>query len=146
MIEVTNHGPLIVASNYWGSEYDRGGKIFASVNAGCIRLLIPSAHRTMIEECRSSKYAVLSRGPWPEQRLADAVEILFEDGTDSPFALHLSPTSFDMLPAEPEPGREWTITLWTAKKGVPHRGLERVCHWRRVASLPCLEPWAGGGA
>ena len=34
-------------------------------------------------------------------RLAEAVELLFEDETQEPFSMHLSVESFDMLPAKP---------------------------------------------
>lgn len=136
-----NHGPLIVSSSFWGSEYDRGGKLYCSCNAGCVRVLVPSVHRSMIEECRGSQYVILSRGPWPEMRLPDAVELLFEDGTESPFALHLSPESFDLLPAEPEPGKEWTLAIYDCKKNKPHKAVERRCFWRRVEKIPWLKPW-----
>jgi hypothetical protein len=141
MIETVNHGPLIVSSTYWGSEYEAAGKLFCSVNAGAVRVMVPRAGRAVIEECRSSRHAVLSRGPWPEMGLVDAVEILWEDGSDSPFSLHLSNESFDLLPGEPEPGREWTVSLWDLKKGKPHKALERRCHWRRVPRIPWLRPW-----
>lgn len=146
IITISNHGPLIVASNYWGGELDRAGKLYVSVNAGCIRILVPRSCRNMIEECRSSKYAVLSRGPWPDIRCPEAVEIMFEDGSDMPFSLHLSPESFDAIPGEPEPGREWTVAMYDSKKGRPHKCLERRCYWRRVPSLPCLKPWEDGDA
>ena len=42
--DTTNHGPLILSSTFWGSEYDQTGKLFVSVNAGAIRLLVPAAH------------------------------------------------------------------------------------------------------
>lgn len=140
IIETTNHGPLVVSSTYWGSEYDRAGKLYCSVNAGAIRVLLPGSLRRLIDECRGAEYAILSRGPWPEQGLADAVEILWEDHSDSPFALHLSPESFDLLPAEPDPGQEWVIHLWDLKKGRPHLALQRRCHWRRVPRIPWLKP------
>lgn len=143
MIETVNHGPLILGSTYWGSEYERTGKLFCSTNAGAVRVLVPRGGRAMIEECRPSRHVVLSRGPWPEMGLDEAVELMFEDGSDAPFAMQLSPESFDLLPAEPEPGREWTVTLWDLKKGKPHRALERRCHWRRVPKIPCLRPWEG---
>jgi hypothetical protein len=141
IVEVHNHGPLITSTTYWGSEAEAAGKFFASVNAGAIRLLVPRIHRPVIEEFRTCKYVVLSRGPWPRMRLPEAVELLLEDGTESPYALQLSPESFDLLPAEPEAGREWTITVWDEKKGKAHKAVERVCHWRRVPSLPWLKPW-----
>lgn len=66
---------------------------------------------------------------------------MWEDESDSPFALHLTPESFDLLPGEPEPGREWICSVWTAKDGRPHKSLERICHWRRVARIPCMARW-----
>ena len=50
---------------------------------------------------RESRECVLSRGPWPAAGLADAVEILFDDDSEEPYALHLPPESFDLLPARP---------------------------------------------
>lgn len=143
LIETTNHGPLIVRSTYWGSEYDRAGKVFASVNAGAVRLLLPASARGVIEALRGSEYAILSRGPWPDVGAEEGIEILFEDHSDNPFAVHLTAESFDQLPAEPEPGREWVLSLWDLKKGRPHKAAERKCHWRRVARLPWLKPWEG---
>ena len=159
-IQVTNHGPLITSTNYWSSEYARAGKIFCSVNAGAIRVLLPPQHYPSLIDMRASRYCVLSRGPWtttitPDQQQAmqlprsvqtvvvDGVEILWEDGSDSPFCLHLSPESFDLLPGEPEPNREWLCTTWTQKDGKPHLALQRICHWRRVAQIPWLKPWKG---
>lgn len=141
MLRITNHGPLIKSTNYWDLAMEEAGKIFASVNAGAIRILVPRVHRRIIEDMRTARECVLSRGPWPAMSLPDAVEILFDDGGTDPFALHLSPESFDLLPAEPEAGREWVVSVWDRKKGKPHKAMERPCHWRRVAQIPCLEPW-----
>lgn len=141
MITITNHGPLIASTNYWELAIEEAGKLFVSVNAGVIRVLVPRVHRRIIQEMRAARNCVLSRGPWPEMRLDDAVEILWDDGSDNPFAMHLSPESFDLLPGEPEPGREWIITAWDCKKGRPHKAVERVCHWRRVDAIPCMRPW-----
>jgi len=148
LIMIQNHGPLIVATNYWASELVVAEKVFASVNAGAIRLLLPPARYGDLESMRPAKYCVLSRGPWAESRgrepvlrIVDAVEILFEDLTDAPYSMQLSHTSFDLLPGEPTPGREWVLTVWLQKDGRPHKSLERLCHWRRVPKLPWLKPW-----
>lgn len=141
MIHVTNHGPLIASTNYWSLAVEEAGKIFCSVNAGAIRVLVPRVHRRILADMRRGKHCVLSRGPWPEMRLAEAVEIMWDDGTDDPFALHLSPESFDRLPAEPPAGQEWIVSAWDCKKGKPHKAVERVCYWRRVERIPCLLPW-----
>jgi hypothetical protein len=68
---------------------------------------------------------------------------MFDDGSDSPFALHLTPESFDMLPGEPTPGREWVCSVWTLKDARPHKALERVCYWRRVERIPWMKAWEG---
>lgn len=141
MILVENHGPLITATNYWETEGAAAGKLYCSVNAGAVRILVPNSCRPWIEEWRQAEYAILSRGPWPAQNLPEAVEILWEDRSDSPFAVHLTPASFDLLPAEPPAGQGWIVSVWTDKKGSPHKSLERKCHWRRVPKIPWLKPW-----
>lgn len=141
MLLIHNHGPLVTATNYWGSALDRAGKLYCSVNAGAIRLLLPRSRARLVGEWRTSDYVILSRGPWPDQGLAQAVELLFEDHTDAPYALHLSPESFDVLPGAPPPGREWVFSAWVEKRDRPHKALERACRWRRSARLPDLRPW-----
>ncbi|MCI0437116.1 MAG: hypothetical protein L0271_26280 [Gemmatimonadetes bacterium] len=141
MITVENHGPLIVATNYWQTEHAERGMMHVSINAGAIRCLLPLSIAGVIRELRQSRYAVLSRGPWTDKHLAEAVEILWEDGSDAPHAWHLSPESFSMLPAEPPAGREWIISAWVERDGRPHRAVERPCHWRRVEKIPWMQPW-----
>jgi hypothetical protein len=144
-IIVQNHGPLIRSTNYWDLPLEEAGKLFVSCNAGAVRILVPRAFRRIIDEMRSGcrYHVVISRGPWTSKNLKEAVEILFEDGTDGPFCLHLSPESFDSLPGEPEPGRDWVVSVWDLKKGRPHKALERPAHWRRVPEIPWLKPWGG---
>jgi hypothetical protein len=158
VIQISNHGPLITATNYWDSELAREGKLFVSVNAGAIRVLLPPQLYVALNDMRAVRECVLSRGPWsthltPEQALSmdlprsvetavlEGIEIMWDDGSDAPYALHLTPASFDLLPAEPEPGREWLLSVWVAKDGSPHKSLERKCHWRRVDQIPSLAPW-----
>ena len=142
-IETANHGPLILSSTYWGSAIEELGKLWISTNAGAIRVLVPRSMRRVIEDMRAAKYVICSRGPWPEQRRADAMELLFEDGTDSPFSLHVGPESVDLFPGEPEAGKQWVCSVWDCKKNKPHKATERKCFWRRVSSLPWLKPLEG---
>lgn len=141
-ITTHNHGPLIVSSTYWGSEVERRGLIWISINAGAIRVLVPRTHRNLISEIRGCTYVVCSRGPWPATGKADAMELLFDDGTQEPVSLHVGPESVDVFPGEPEPGRQWICTVWDLKKGRPHKAVERPCYWRRVPQLPWLLQWA----
>lgn len=140
-IVTTNHGPLIVASTYFGSDIERAGKLYCSVNAGTIRVMVPASLRRMIDECRGARYVILSRGPSPDS--PESVELLFEDHSDSPFVIQLTAESFDLLPGEPADGQHWVLTIWDQKRGKPHLALTRPVKWRRVERLPCLKPWEG---
>lgn len=133
-IRTDNHGPLITRTDYWETEYAGGGKIYCSVNAGAIRVLLPPSKYGDLASMRAAQYCVLSRGPWPEVGAPEAVEILFEDHSSAPYAIHLTAQSFDALPDEPLAGREWVVSVWTLKDGRPHKALERACHWRRGQS------------
>lgn len=141
LMQISNHGPLVISTNYWTSDLATGGKVYCSVNAGAIRVLLPRARWADLNDMRPAQYCVISRGPWPEQHVAEGIEIMWEDGSQSPYCLHLTGDSFDLLPAEPEAGREWICSTWTEKDGRPHKSLERICHWRRVEKIPCLRAW-----
>ena len=86
---------------------------------------------------------MLSRGPWPNAGLKEGIEIMWEDGTDAPLAIHLSPESFDLLPAEPSPGKEWIVSTWELVDGEPTQRTEHRLYWRRVAKIPCMKELKG---
>ena len=92
-------------------------------------MLLPPVRYADIEEMRGAEYCILSRGSRQGQ---DAVEIMWEDHSDSPYSLQLTAESFDMIPAEPPAGREWILTVWTYG---PYKALEQV-----------LDCWHAGGA
>lgn len=138
---IRNHGPLITSSNYWELPAAKAGKLFVSINAGAFRVLIPPALESAISDMLTAKECLVSRGPWAAMRLPDAFEILFDDRTADPFALHLSPESFDRLPMDEDIAIPWVLTAWTApRRGKPHRALERPCWYRRVPAIPNLKP------
>lgn len=145
LIQIANEGQEITSANYWSLDVEQAGKLFVPVNAGAIRVLVPRSQAGIVEDMRPAKECVLSRGPWPAMRLGDAIEIMWDDDSPSPFCLHLSPESFDMVPGEPTGGREWVISVWVYDQGRPKKAVEHVCHWRRVKALPCLDPWAPAG-
>lgn len=73
-------------------------------------------------------------------RSRDALEILFEDGSESPFAVHLLVEQADRVPAASDEGRTFRLAIWTenGKRG------EMPARYRRVPRLPWLEPWEEG--
>lgn len=142
MFEIQNHGPLILSSNYWELPEAVAGKFLVSLNAGAFRLLIPANQEGLIPELQTAKGVAISRGPWPAQGLADAFEVLFDDGTSSPYALHCTPESFDRLPTAENVAGEWIFTAWTQpRRGKPRCVLERPCRYRLSPKIPDLRPW-----
>jgi hypothetical protein len=145
MLEIHNDGQRIVSTNYWQYEYAQAGKVYCSVNAGAIRVLLPPAVWGSLNNMQTASEIVCSIGPWPDKRLAKAVEILFDDGSPAPYALHLDANSFGGIPGEPPHGREWMLSVWMpppAGLTAPQMVFEHVCHWRRVDRIPCLAPWS----
>jgi hypothetical protein len=143
VLTVENDGSLVLASNFWGSEYDRAGTFIVSTNAGAFRLLVPQSHEGSVIDMAAGKGVAVSRGPWPDAGLADAFEVLFDDGTSDAFALHLSPESFDRPPAAGDVAGEWAFTAWLAPLagGGPRLALGRPCRYRLSERLPDLRPW-----
>lgn len=111
---IKNNGKEIIETNYFDSNLNAGGKFFVSLNAGAVRLLVPDV---LLQEIRrelmiAEKFE-MSRKPFPELGLNDALEILFEDFSDAPYVLKLSPNSFDRLPAQGDYGRTFDFSAWT---------------------------------
>ena len=141
MLAIDNHGPLLVASNFWETEMEAAGKFYLSLNAGAFRLLVPRSQEPAVSEMATAREVIVSRGPWPAVGRDDGIELLFDDGTDTPFELHFSVESLDRLPLDSDAGREWIFTAWTEpRRRGPHKSLERPAWYRRVPRIPWLKP------
>ncbi|MEW6095681.1 MAG: hypothetical protein AB1567_04025 [bacterium] len=136
-IIVQNNGAEIIYTNYWQSEYAQRGFFYLSINAGTFRLLVPTHHEVEIADWEKATEVIVSRGPWPQTGKLDAVEILFEDGTSNPYAIHLGSESVDRMPLDTDQDHTWRFTVWMANG----KRLEFPCRYRVVKSLPCLEEW-----
>ncbi len=65
MIEIRNHGPLLLASNYWDDEMSARGLCFLSLNAGAFRLLLPPAGEPWLADMKSAaQRAVADLSAW----------------------------------------------------------------------------------
>ncbi len=141
-IAVINDGPDIKSSNYWENELAANGIIFCSVNGGAIRVCLPPDLYRWVPDIQTATEVVLSRGPWPAMGQAEAVEILYDDGSDSPYVMFLGRSSFaEGLPAKPPPGRKWNLSVWVKEDGLIRKVLDSACYWRTVPSIPCLKAW-----
>jgi hypothetical protein len=86
---------------------------------------------------RSAKFVIVSSGPWVEQGRMAALELLFEDHSDSPFVLTIPLAQSDRHLPETDQGGGFYISVWSRggqKLRLPGR-------YRKVESLPCLEEW-----
>jgi hypothetical protein len=138
MLSIENDGQNISASNYWDTNYARNGYFFLSFNAGAARLLMPPSHRPVLRDMRTASEVIISRGPWPDQLRADAIELMFEDGSTAPFALHFGLEQVDRLLTAEDEGKPLAFTAWA--RG-PIKTLALPARYRRVANIPCMEPW-----
>lgn len=142
-LEIRNDGPEILSTNYFATPHAAAGKLYLSVNAGAFRLLVPAPQAGLLAEMRTAAGCAVTRGRWQG---ADALEALFDDGSKSPFAVHLGPGSFDRYPTDADAAGEWVLTVWApGQGGVPLKALSRPCRYRRGRALPDLRPWDGRG-
>lgn len=142
LLTISNDGPDILETNFWQLPMARAGKFFVSTNAGAFRLLVPSLHLGSLRDMRAAPRCVVSRGLYPDMRLPDALELLFDDGTDEPWSLHLAPQACDRMPLDTDAAQPWVLSVWTHRVGqTATKALEKPCHYRRVRHLPDLRPW-----
>lgn len=109
MISIANDGAILSATNYWQTEHASAGLCYLSANAGVWRLLVPQAAEGLLREMRTGRAATIE----PSLHLAGNWDVVFEDGSDMPFSLSLSPAQIDRAVA---PGR-CRLAVWTEGKG-----------------------------
>jgi hypothetical protein len=132
-LTIENDGQDIRETNYWQSEHARRGYVYLSWNDGAARLLVPQALEVELAEMRAAISVIVSRG---HMNGRDALELLFEDGSDNPYCIHLGSEQTDRLLPASEQGRSFDFTVWTANG----KQLQLPARYR-VASLPYLKPW-----
>lgn len=134
-ISVQNNGTEIIQTNFWNSSVAKAGKFYLSINAGCIRVLLPDQMSSAVNEMQGSDYVIVTQGSLHGKL---ALEMLWEDHSKSPFCLYTSVAAMDRgLPAI-EAGREIQVSVYT-KKGKAQTFKAHL----RVAPLPCLKPLRG---
>jgi hypothetical protein len=136
-----NNEQLVLASTFWGGDYERAGKFWVSCNAGAIRVLLPKSKRHHLRDMRTAKYVICSRGPWIAAGNRESIELLFEDDSSSPYLLNAGPESVDLMPGDPAGTGEWICSVWTFA-GAPVKELELPCRWRKVPYIPWMKPWS----
>lgn len=134
MISISNAGADIASTNYFETPNARAGRYFVSWNASTARILVPDSLVGNLNEMSTGRICVISRGKWNG---VDALEFMFDDDSDAPYALHLGLGQVDRSIAND--GKPFRVTAWTSKgKAGDWKGKYRV-----VDELPCMEPWGG---
>lgn len=137
MIEIVNDGPRIISTTYWQTDHARRGLFYVSVNAGAFRLLAPEIQAAEVPDmCRGAQYVVVTRGRFAGR---DALEIVFEDGSRTPYSLHVDARQVDRLPAASDEGRtDLRFLVYVQPDAL---ACELPARYRRVDRLPHLKPW-----
>lgn len=134
MLVIKNEGPYIKETNYWQTPHGQR-YFYVSVNARAFRLLVPRQSETEIDEMRTGQYVIVTRGRWHG---GEGVELLFEDGSDSPYVIHVQGAQVDRLPPTTDAGRTDLRCLVYTQTGL---ALELPARYRTAPKLPFLRPW-----
>jgi len=151
VLTIQNDGKEIIGTNYFDSEPAKRGFAFLSMNAGCIRLLLPnkvpeficaagsssSYPGDILAEIDTADHVIISRGASSSFHKHDMLEILFEDYSDTPYSIHMSIEQCDVLPRNQDIGYELEFSVWTTAG----KRLSKPCYYRTVNNIPCLKPF-----
>ena len=144
IIEIQNNGPELISTNYWQSKHAQKGYVYLTVNAGCFRLLVPVNKQLSIDDMITGKIVLITRGPWPDMKKKDALELLFEDYTDSPYILQIASSQVDRMPEDSDQDRKgekprWMFAIYTEADG---KIFEVPARYRRAKKLPYMKEWS----
>ena len=142
MLKIENNGPEIISTNYWSSRAANRGYVFLSINAGCFRLLVPTGKGIPIDDIRTARVVLITRGFWPEMGNRDALELLFEDYTDDPFVIDIVSEQTDRMPLDRDrdrPGQppRWQFAVYTEDGKI----FDCPARYRKTRRLPFLKRW-----
>lgn len=119
LIQIGNDGQKIVDTNYWDLDNAKSGAFYLSWNAGAGRLLVPDLRLHEVVEMKT------------------AIELLFEDDSDSPYSEHITIEQCDRsLPAS-DAGDDFVFLIY-GRAGLL---AEFTGKYRVVDSLPYLGAW-----
>jgi len=132
LISIFNHGPAVTSTNYFDTARAKKGFIYASWNAGALRLLVPDIQVGAVAEMATARHVAITRGCLDGH---EVFEILFDDETDTPFTLYTDVRNSDRHVGQESHGKPLEVHVYTRE------GCAGVWPGRfRVAPLPCLKP------
>ncbi len=125
---------------FWNTEGAQKGFFHVGFDGRDFCLLVPDCQCADISEIRTGRHVVITLG-FHVGTGRTMYEILFEDGSSSPYALHILPEMFERPLSMAE-------TASLARRLIVYtRGFVEVAamsaYFREVETLPCLKPWKG---
>ena len=141
VVTIENDGPKLVATNYWATEQAAAGYYYLTTNDGTIRLLVPASRGTpplMADMTRDVREIVLTRGNF--QGHDNCVEVMFEDGSPSPYCIHIDSKQIDRQWIPTDEHKRWRFAIWTELGLFAEYSR---CYLRRFAVLPYAARWGG---
>jgi hypothetical protein len=141
VITIENDGAKLVATNYWQTEQAAAGFYYLTTNAGTVRLLVPASRakpELMADMARNVREVVLTRGTFEGHD--NCVEVMFEDGGQSPFCIHIDAKQIDRQWIPTDEHKRWRFAIWTELGLFAEYGR---CYLRRFAVLPYGARWGG---
>lgn len=116
---IGNDGPDIKSTNFWDTEMAGDGRIFASTNAGHLRLLVPDNRQRVLDDMLKG-VSILELDVLPHSQWKDGVEcatILFEDDSDEPYRITFDPKLIDK--SHWESGDLLNVSFWVQRDQKP---------------------------
>lgn len=138
MLKFSNDGQELIETNFWDSPFAARGYFFLSVNAGAMRLLVPDSQLSQLRDIETGHDVIISIGRWSDVGMDKCIEIMFDDGSDAPYAIHMVPEQLDRGFSKKDEGIDIPFHVMT-RIGV---FLRRKAKLRMVEAIPCLDPWA----
>ena len=142
---IINDGPAIRATSFWDTPLAARGGLFASVNAGACRLLVPDRVpgfnvQDLVQAAGAAREVLVSVARRPqEHRLA--LELMWEDHSAAPFVIHLGWQQMDRVPTA-DCGRHMAVSVWQRGfGGQPTCILDQPGRLRVVSRVPYLRSW-----
>jgi len=140
VVTIENDGPRLIATNYWGTEQAAAGYYYLTTNAGTVRLLVPAsrAKPDQMKDMANTREVVLTRGTFMGHD--NCVEVMFEDGSPSPYCIHIDSKQVDRQWVQTDEHKRWRFAIWTELGLFAEYGR---CYLRRFAVLPYAARWGG---
>lgn len=120
LVTITSNGPRIMATNFWGGEFERRGTVAISVLQDHLRLLVPDDWKPRItdlmQEMSQMQVAVLPASQWQNGKLCAV--FIFDNGVRREF-ISVAPDMFIGPWPEITDDGQFPTSVWVSQNGKP---------------------------